>query len=489
MKAALEAPQSNDDLRQRHPRNTASADGFVDRRPAADAMQRHIAALEHSPRIVAQRAAQQGSATAGGARENADPHGQNHTGLPNHLKSGIEQLSGVSLDDVKVHYDSSSPAQFHAHAYAQGTNIHLGTGQERHLPHEAWHVVQQKQGRVQPNLQLHGVGVNDSPALEHEADVMGSKALQLHAAQPLTQMMPVGQPPPYHGDVVQLGITDYLTWRNLAYGIGGAAVVAGATALAFPAAAAAALGVAGVAGAAAGIGLAEHIRPEENYQDDVENTVEEGHDEDEETGGLGDGGRQAEADDVDDITVLLAALSISDDDRHGSSSSHQDGPYRRQVRQDKAVSQFATVQLARGAGMSFQSGYPTTKTKTKLGMNFQNVGYMRNAKGSFDFKKPENTKSRVWANPVSGQAVDLQQDVNKKKNPKHGLTQGGHLAHLPTASRATHFSIANRIKGYPGNGSPDGWTWHHLPEQYKMVLVDRGVHKKHGHNGGKYLWT
>lgn len=34
--------------------------------------------------------------------------------------------------------------------YSQGTDIHIGPGQEKHLPHEAWHVVQQKQGRVKP---------------------------------------------------------------------------------------------------------------------------------------------------------------------------------------------------------------------------------------------------------------------------------------------------------------------------------------------------
>ena len=30
-----------------------------------------------------------------------------------------------------------------AHAYARGTDIHLGPSAERHVPHEAWHVVQQ----------------------------------------------------------------------------------------------------------------------------------------------------------------------------------------------------------------------------------------------------------------------------------------------------------------------------------------------------------
>lgn len=79
---------------------------------------------------------------------------ENNTGLPGTLKSGIENLSGISMDDVKVHRNSDKPAQLNAHTYAQGTDIHLGAGQEKHLPHEAWHVVQQKQGRVLPTKQL-----------------------------------------------------------------------------------------------------------------------------------------------------------------------------------------------------------------------------------------------------------------------------------------------------------------------------------------------
>ncbi len=104
---------------------------------------------------------------------------KNNTGLPDTLKSGIENLSGYSMDDVKVHYNSSKPAQLQAHAYAQGTDIHLGPGQEKHLPHEAWHVVQQKQGRVKPTKQLKSkVNINDDAGLEKEADVMGEKAVK-----------------------------------------------------------------------------------------------------------------------------------------------------------------------------------------------------------------------------------------------------------------------------------------------------------------------
>ncbi|MGK7872671.1 MAG: DUF4157 domain-containing protein [Xenococcaceae cyanobacterium] len=103
---------------------------------------------------------------------------ENQTGLPDRLKAGIEKLSGMSMDDVKVHYNSSKPSQLQALAYTQGTEIHLGLGQEKHLPHEGWHVVQQKQGRVKPTLQLKGVMINDTLELENEAEVMGSKALE-----------------------------------------------------------------------------------------------------------------------------------------------------------------------------------------------------------------------------------------------------------------------------------------------------------------------
>ena len=66
----------------------------------------------------------------------------------------MEHLSGYSLDEVKVHYNSSKPAQLQAHDYAQGTDIHLGSDREKHLPHGLWHVVQQKQGKDKPTTQM-----------------------------------------------------------------------------------------------------------------------------------------------------------------------------------------------------------------------------------------------------------------------------------------------------------------------------------------------
>lgn len=106
----------------------------------------------------------------------SSPEGKSRTGLPVSLKAGIERLSGVSLDDVHVHYNSPEPDGVEALAYTQGTDIHVGPGQEQHLAHEAWHVVQQKQGRVGPTMQLSGVAINDDPALEHEAESIGFRA-------------------------------------------------------------------------------------------------------------------------------------------------------------------------------------------------------------------------------------------------------------------------------------------------------------------------
>lgn len=155
---------------------------LMDRRPAGIAQRALSAAMHEQPRLRQLQTYQ--DMANGAARSNLPLQrmGGNHVGLPAKLKTGMEGLSGFSLDDVKVHYNSAKPAQLQAHAYAQGSDIHLAAGQEKHLPHEAWHVVQQKQGRVRPTLQMKGgVPVNDDRALELEADIMGSKALQLRA--------------------------------------------------------------------------------------------------------------------------------------------------------------------------------------------------------------------------------------------------------------------------------------------------------------------
>lgn len=124
------------------------------------------------------------------------------TSLPVHLRSGLESLSGTNLSGVRVHYNSSKPAQLNALAYTQGQDIYVGQGQEKYLPHEGWHAVQQAQGRVTPITQIKGVSVNDDENLEQEADVMGGKALQM-ARTERAQVRSHDTPVQKKGDVAQ----------------------------------------------------------------------------------------------------------------------------------------------------------------------------------------------------------------------------------------------------------------------------------------------
>jgi hypothetical protein len=97
--------------------------------------------------------------------------------LPTALKRGMEQLTGLDLSQVKVHYQSALPELVHAHGYAQGDQIYLAKGQEKHLAHELGHVVQQKWGMVQATSQVNGIPINDDPKLELHATQLGDMAL------------------------------------------------------------------------------------------------------------------------------------------------------------------------------------------------------------------------------------------------------------------------------------------------------------------------
>jgi hypothetical protein len=109
---------------------------------------------------------------------------ENNTGMPDNLKAGLETLSGLDLSDVHVHSNSDKPAQVGALAYTQGSDIYVAPGQEKHLPHEGWHVVQQKRGRVQTTTQVAGMPVNDDLQLENEADTMGERAFTAASSSP-----------------------------------------------------------------------------------------------------------------------------------------------------------------------------------------------------------------------------------------------------------------------------------------------------------------
>lgn len=96
--------------------------------------------------------------------------GGNRTGIPLAIQKRYEAASGLSLDDVRVHYNSNKPERMQALAYTQGNQVFMAPGQERYLEHELGHVVQQKLGLVKPAWRMNGLPVNDDPGLERQAD-------------------------------------------------------------------------------------------------------------------------------------------------------------------------------------------------------------------------------------------------------------------------------------------------------------------------------
>ncbi|NNM82127.1 MAG: HNH endonuclease [Burkholderiales bacterium] len=118
---------------------------------------------------------------------------------------------------------------------------------------------------------------------------------------------------------------------------------------------------------------------------------------------------------------------------------------------------------------------------------YKKVAYKTDPLGNINFSSP--TKSTQWGDPVDGASlVDLSHGSGVKGSD-YGKMAGGSLVKIRGASRGQHCSIANRIKNTgAGSNSPANWTWHHLTTYPKMVLVDRAVHAKYGHNGGMLLW-
>lgn len=95
---------------------------------------------------------------------------KNLTGIPAPVKNRYEAASGLSFDDVRVHYNSAEPAKLGALAYTKGNHVYIGRGQEKHLGHELGHVIQQKRGLVRPNTYINGLPVNTDRRLEQQAE-------------------------------------------------------------------------------------------------------------------------------------------------------------------------------------------------------------------------------------------------------------------------------------------------------------------------------
>lgn len=218
MQVPLQVRSDSDAIQTKTTRTATQAQRLVDNRPVA-VVQRQLAemmnnsqrvlqqralsgAIHNSPRMLAKRH-EMNAPFRGAVRPPGDgampalaspaqcEEKINDIGLPDQLKAGIASLFGMRMGHVKVHYNSDKPAQLLAHAYAQGSEIHVAPGQERHLPHEARHAVQQVQGNVVPTCVSKCVVLNNTPEMEREANVIVERVAGLSPGSS-------GAPPPSH---------------------------------------------------------------------------------------------------------------------------------------------------------------------------------------------------------------------------------------------------------------------------------------------------
>lgn len=127
----------------------------------------------------------------------------------------MEHALSWDFSQIRIFPNSAVAASYGAQACAVGDELHFASG--RYEPaehsglaligHELAHVVQQRQGRVPATGELNGALVNDSPALEREADQAGEQAARGQAPparSALARATPKRAMPGAQGSVAQL---------------------------------------------------------------------------------------------------------------------------------------------------------------------------------------------------------------------------------------------------------------------------------------------
>lgn len=190
MQAPLQSKNTPDAVQTKTGRTARQDWRFADNRPEAVAQRQLAEMMNNSPGVLQQRALSE--AIHNSPRMVAQHEEKtNPAGLPNPLKSGLDSLSGMSMDHVKVHHNSDEPAPLQAHAYTQGKEIHLGAGQERPLPHEAGHIAgnpvaaERVAGAVTQRITVFGLAEANEPR--------GMAATSSTAMAPLATSTPVVQ--------------------------------------------------------------------------------------------------------------------------------------------------------------------------------------------------------------------------------------------------------------------------------------------------------
>lgn len=97
----------------------------------------------------------------------------------------MEKAFGQDFSQVNIHTNSQKASEVNALAFTQGNDIHFAPGQynpystegQNLIGHELTHVLQQRNGKVNPNRHMpNGAAINDQPDLEREADALGRRA-------------------------------------------------------------------------------------------------------------------------------------------------------------------------------------------------------------------------------------------------------------------------------------------------------------------------
>ncbi|AFY43816.1 DUF4157 domain-containing protein [Nostoc sp. PCC 7107] len=482
--------------------------GYIQHQPTQPIMQR---VAEGGMAASPDEAIQAKGEMNGNSQESNEKSHPNQTGLPDELKAGVENLSGYSLDDVKVHYNSPKPAHLQALAYTQGTEIHVAPGQEEHLPHEAWHVVQQMQGRVKPTMQMKGLQIDDNEALEKEADVMGERAKYDGSELSHENLIHFVQQKP-EAIIIQRMVGKYLCLRDPViikeYHVKGWVIsVYNADEGTYFV-----TNVLNSFGNLAGNYKLDQLDfdPDFDYnrRDKLETDSEESDDSDhgsEDADTLTedlypDELKKDEFEEIkgyEEILIeifdnLCTVYQINIDKQQVWDRFYEEWSqsvvtrqwwqeFKKRADQQKSENgSTQPIQMKRtGNTDSYQEKYQTANFG-----EFKQVTYRRDGKGNINFS---NTKSHTaWTDPINRSTyVKLNQGM---KDKKYGIMSGGQKVKLAGASRAQHFAIGDKLCSWAKANRKSKWTWHHLSKEYEMVLVDMRVHAKHGHNGGVLLW-
>ncbi|CAK0759689.1 hypothetical protein CCP3SC15_240032 [Gammaproteobacteria bacterium] len=334
-------------------------------------------------------------------------------------------------------------------AYAQGTDIHIAPGQERHLAHEAWHVVQQAQGRVRPTtLMMNGTSVNDDKGLEREADMMGERAIA--KGKEATWM-----------EVTQCAGEDRSQKTHL-------------NSFTSPA--------------------LQRIKDFDFSYNDIKSDEDDEH---KSSGGFSFPLWPKKGDLKDETETKYEKKLPENTPRYnyyyGIEIEGEKEPYGK-IKSETSLTKhrYHPYQKVSFPGMnSFQ--FPIQKVLKNITLRSTGVAhdFDYTLGGNYNIDFSNNTAAGNYDPGDHASQVDLETGC---AIPGHGVTLSGNVVDIaPNGSRAQHFSIADRLNPVAAAARPRTWTWHHLDNEYDMVLVDSAVHNPgYGgffHYGGMAFWT